>query len=131
MTTVEERNMERVKIWESTWNDDVMRMVDECYAEDCEATDMLRDRTYHGREELRLIEKQMMAEDVTRRLKVVNMIASGNTVVVETHSFRKGGEVRSKSCVVLVFNEEGLIISDHSYGGDPTGIAAHDPGTEN
>lgn len=88
MTTVEERNMERVNSWESTWNDDVMRMVDECYAEGCEATNMLRDRTYYGREELRLIEQQMMAEDATRRMKIVNMIASGNTFVVETHSSR-------------------------------------------
>ncbi|MDE0511893.1 MAG: nuclear transport factor 2 family protein [Gammaproteobacteria bacterium] len=127
MSTLEERNIERVKLWEQTWNEDVMRMVDECYAEDCEVTDMLRDRTYYGRGELRLIEEQMMAADATRRMKIVNMVASGNTVVVETHSTRKGGEVRSKSCVVLVFNEEGLIISDHSYGGDPTGIAANDP----
>ena len=38
----EERNLERTRHWEWTWNHDVMRMVDECYAEDCEVTDMLR-----------------------------------------------------------------------------------------
>ena len=45
----EERNLERARHWEWTWNNDVMRMVDECYAEDCEVTDMLRGRTFHGR----------------------------------------------------------------------------------
>ena len=56
MGSIEERNMERVRHWVWTWNNDVMRMVDECYAEDCEVSDMLRNRTFHGREELRLIE---------------------------------------------------------------------------
>ena len=31
--------VERVKHWEWTWNNDVMRMVDECYAPECGATD--------------------------------------------------------------------------------------------
>ncbi|MDD9997390.1 MAG: hypothetical protein OXP09_07145 [Gammaproteobacteria bacterium] len=51
-------------------------MVDECYAEDCEVSDMLRNRTFHGREELCLIEQQMMAIDASRRLTVVNMVAA-------------------------------------------------------
>ncbi|WP_424102107.1 hypothetical protein [Moorena producens] len=41
MTNVEKRNMERVKHWEWAWNNDAMRMVDECYAEDCKVYDML------------------------------------------------------------------------------------------
>ncbi|MDD9997389.1 MAG: nuclear transport factor 2 family protein [Gammaproteobacteria bacterium] len=127
MSLLEERNMELVKHWEWTWNNDVMRMVDECYAEDCEVSDMLRNRTFHGREELRLIEKQMMAIDASRRLTVVNMVAAGNTVAVETNGTRDGGKVLTKGCAVLTFNDEGLIVIDHSYGGDPTNLAESDP----
>ena len=127
MSSVEERNMERVKHWEWTWNNDVMRMVDECYAENCEATDMRRNRTYYGREELRLIEKQMMAGDASRRLTVVNMVAAGDTVAIELESSYAGGEHTEKSCVFLTFDDNGFILTDHSYGSDPTGIAENDP----
>ncbi|MDE0511910.1 MAG: nuclear transport factor 2 family protein [Gammaproteobacteria bacterium] len=130
MSSIEERNMERVKHWEWTWNNDVMRMVDECYAEDCEVTDMRRGRTFHGREELRLIEKQMKAADPSRRLTVVNMVAAGNTVGIELETFYEGDKQTDKSCVFLTFNEDGFIITDHSYGSDPTGIAENDPRSE-
>ena len=127
MSSVEERNMERVKHWEWTWNNDVMRMVDECYAEDCEVTDMRRNRTFYGREELRLIEKQMKAADASRKLRVVNMVAAGDKVGIELESSFGDGKYIDRSCVFLTFNEDGLIITDHSYGSDPTGIAENDP----
>ena len=127
MSSIEERNMERVKHWEWTWNNDVMRMVDECYADNCEVTDMRRNRTYYGREELRLIEKQMKAADASRRLTVVNMVAAGNAVAIELESSFADGKHTERSCVFLAFNEDGFIITDHSYGTDPSGIAERDP----
>ena len=48
----EKRNIERVKHWSWTWNNAVDRMVDECYAEDCEVVNMMTGYTMHGREEL-------------------------------------------------------------------------------
>ncbi len=127
MPTVEERNKERVEHWVWTWNNDVMRMVDECYAENCEVTDMFRGRTFRGREELRLIEKQMMQVDASRRMTVTRMVASGDTVAVEVDASWGDGGTVVKNCVFLTFDDNGLIISDHSYGNDPSGAAAEDP----
>ena len=125
MGELEKRNMERVEHWAWTWNNDVMRMVDECYAEDCEVTDMFRKRTFYGREELRMIEKQMIALDATRKMTVKKMVPCGDTVAVELEASFDGTVV--SNCVFLTFNEDGLIVTDHSYGNDPNGIAADDP----
>ena len=130
MGSIEKRNMERVRHWEWAWNNDVMRMVDECYAEDCEVSDMLRGRTFRGREELRLIEKQMMALDASRNMTITRMVASGDAVALEADVSWDGGKSRDKGCVFLTFNKAGLIISDHSYSGDPTGAAENDPRNE-
>jgi ketosteroid isomerase-like protein len=123
MTANEKRNVERTRHWEWTWNNDVMRMVDECYAKDCEVMDMFRQRTLRGREELRAIEQQMIAVDETRRMKITKMVASGDTVVVEVDALWRNGEVTAKGCVVLTYNADGMIVSDHSYSGDPLGAA--------
>ena len=130
MGSIEERNMERVRHWVWTWNNDVMRMVDECYAEDCEVSDMLRNRTFHGREELRLIEKQMIALDASRSMTITRMVPSGDTVAVEVDASWDGGNTIDKGCVFLTFNDAGLIISDHSYSRDSAGAAENDPRTD-
>ena len=123
----EERNLERARHWEWTWNNDVMRMVDECYAENCEVSDMPRGRTFHGRAELRLIEEQMEEVDASRRLKVTKMVASGDTVALEMDSIWDEGRVVVKSSVFLTFDDDGMIVVDHSYGSDPVGAAERDP----
>ncbi len=127
MGELEKRNMERVKHWEWTWNNDVMRMVDECYAEDCEVTDMFRERTFRGRGELRLIEEQMMALDASRRMEITKMVPCGDTVAIEMDAYWGANPHPVKNCVFLTFNEEGLIVADHSYGNDPNGVAEQDP----
>lgn len=127
MGSIEERNMERVRHWAWTWNNDVMRMVDECYAENCEVSDMLRDRTFRGREELRLIERQMMSLDASRKMTITRMVANGDTVAVEADASWDGGNTIAKSCVFLTFDEAGLIVVDHSYSSDPSGAAENDP----
>lgn len=124
MTATEERNLAKARHWEWTWNNDVMRMVDECYAHDCEVIDMFRGRTFHGREELRAIETQMIAADATRRMTVTKMLARDDTVALEMDALWQNGTVTAKASVFLTFNADGMIISDHSYGGDPVGAAA-------
>ena len=57
MTETEKRNLDRVKLWEKTWNEDVMRMVDELYAEDCEVRNMITGFVVHGRENFREVER--------------------------------------------------------------------------
>jgi hypothetical protein len=123
LTSTEARNLERTKHWEWTWNNAVDRMVDECYAENCEVTDMFRNRTFKGRSELREIEHQMVAADATRRMKITRMVASGDVVAIEMDALWRNGTVIAKSCVVLTYDANGMIVSDHSYGGDPTGAA--------
>jgi hypothetical protein len=122
MTDIERRNIERVKHWEHTWNTKVDRMVDECYAPNCEVINMMTGYTMHGREELRAIEHAMLKFDGTRRMEITRMVASGDTVAIEADAI--WGDTRSKACVFLTFNDDGLIISDHSYGSDPSGASS-------
>jgi hypothetical protein len=119
MTDIERRNVEMVKKWEHTWNTAVDRMVDECYAPNCEVVDMMGGRTFRGREELRKVEHAMLAADSTRHMEVTNVVASGNTVAIEMDSIWSAK--RLKSSVFLTFNDQGLIVLDHSYGADPSG----------
>ena len=78
LTEREQRNVERVKHWSWTWNNAVDRMVDECYAENCEVVNMMTGYTMHGREELRAIEHAMLQFDGARRMEITNIVASGN-----------------------------------------------------
>ena len=124
MTPTEERNLAKARHWEWTWNNDVMRMVDECYAPDCEVSDMCRGRTFHGQEALRAIEAQMISADATRRMKVTKMIARDDTVVLEMDALWQNGTITVKASVFLTFNSDGMIMIDHSYSTDPVGAAA-------
>ncbi len=122
----EARNMELVKKWEWTWNNAVDRMVDECYAPDCTVVNMMTGYTMRGREEQRAIEHAMMAFDGTRRMEIYRMVASGDQVAGEMYAF--WNEVRSRACVFLTFDDEGLIVKDNSYGEDVSGLST--PGSE-
>lgn len=114
MTPEEERNVALVEKWATTWNEAVDRMVDECYAPDCIVEDMGGGHAFHGREELRGIEHQMLAAAPNRKMVVNRVIASGDTVVVECDAIGMTPEP-VKACAVLRIRD-GLIISDHSYG---------------
>lgn len=126
-TERETRNIALVEKWQWTWNNAVDRMVDECYAPDCTVVNMMTGYTMHGREQLRAIEHAMMQFDGTRRMEIYRMVASGDQVAVEMDAF--WGEARSKACVFLTFNDDGLIVKDNSYGQDPSGAST--PGSEN
>jgi nuclear transport factor 2 (NTF2) superfamily protein len=116
-------NVERVRHWEWTWNNDVMRMVDECYAEGCEVVDVIRGRVIEGREGLRAVERQMIDMDPSRRMVITKLVANGDTVVVEVDSYWRDDSVVAKGCVVLTFDATGMIVSDHTYSADPIGAA--------
>jgi|GEM_PF-1884365 hypothetical protein len=122
MTDAEKRNIERVKYWEWAWNTEVDRMVDECYDANCEVVNMLTGHTMRGREELRKIEHAMLAFDAKRKMQVRRVIASGAVVALEADAFWHGK--KSSVCVFLTFNKDGLIVSDHSYGADPSGASS-------
>ncbi len=87
---------------------------------------MLRGRTFHGREELRLIEDQMEGVDASRRMEVTKMVASGDTVALEMNALWDQGRAVVKAAVFLTF-DDGMIVSDHGYSIDPVGAAERDP----
>ena len=119
MTKQEEQNVERVRHWEETYNNDVERMVDECYAPNCEVISMMTGFTVNGREELRALEREIQKRQVNRSMHVYKTVAQGNTVAVECEG--AFGAERFKACVFLTFDDDGYIISDHTYSKDPTG----------
>jgi hypothetical protein len=121
MTEKEKLNIERVKFWEWAWNNAVDRMVDECYAQDCTVVNMMTGYTMRGREELRALEHTMLKFDGARRMEITNIVASGDVVAVQADAL--WGDVRSKACVFLTFDEQGMIALDNSYGSDPSGAS--------
>jgi hypothetical protein len=122
MTPTEKRNLAQVVRWEQTYNDNVDAMVDELYAENCEVIAMFTGTVLRGRAQLRALEHQISAAMPDRRLHVVRAIAAGDVVTAEcTGHF---GAATVNACVVLTFDANGQIVSDHTYSPDPTGLSA-------
>lgn len=94
-------------------------MIDEAYAKDCVVEAMSVGMVFNGREQLRVIEHQMLAASPTRRMDVDRYISAGDVVVVEC-TMTGMTPKPTKCCAVLTF-KNGLIISDHSYGPPPSG----------
>lgn len=121
MTKTEERNLAQLVRWEQTYNENVDAMVDELYAENCEVIAMFTGVTLRGRAELRALEHKISAAVPARRLHVVRAIASGDVVAAEcTGHF---GSATVNAVVVLTFDANGQIVSDHTYSPDPTGVS--------
>jgi hypothetical protein len=117
----ESRNMELTQRWQRYWNEDVDRMVDESYAPDCVVVNMFSGHEARGREALRVVEHAIAAFDGTRRMEITNMVARGDVVAVQADAIF--GDYRGKAVAFLTYNDEGLIVSDHTYGEDPSGAS--------
>jgi len=117
MTDQERRNLEAVKRWEETYNDDLEALVDEVYASDCEVVDVLRGVTLRGREKLRAFERRIAAAAPGRRIQVLRAVASGQTVAVECEGHFPTGTI--PVCAFLVFDESGRVTQDRTYAGTP------------
>jgi len=122
VTESERRNLESVKRWEETYNADVEKMVDEVYAADCEVVDVFRGVTLRGREELRDLERRILASAPSRKLRVLKAVASGDTVALECEGIFPFGSF--PACVFLVFDANGCVKQDHTYAPDPAGETA-------
>jgi hypothetical protein len=120
-TDKERRNIELTRQWEWNWNNDVDRMVDQSYAPDCVVVNMFSGHEAHGREALRDLEHAIAAFDGTRRMEITNMVASGDVVAVQADAIF--GDYQGKAVAFLTFNDEGLIVSDNTYGEDPSGAS--------
>ena len=120
MTPEEQRNLERVALWEKTYNEDVERMIDEVYAEDCEVRNIFAGHVVRGREAFLALEREIEKQAPGRKVAVKRAVASGNVVALEAEGQFPGG-VTLDGCVFLTFDEQGKIVSDHTYVLDPTG----------
>jgi hypothetical protein len=122
MTAEEDRNLKVTDTWVETYNNAVERMVDECYAPDCVVEEMIGGRVFRGREELRAVELQIRAAAPARRMAPTRIFATGDTVVVETLAFGTPGfedASEGRKAVIVLRFKDGLIVSDHTYGGGP------------
>lgn len=117
----ERRNIELTRQWAWNWNNDVDRMVDQSYASDCVVVNMFSGHEAHGREALRQLEHAIAAFDGTRRMEITNMVASGDVVAVQADAIF--GAYQGKAVAFLTFDSEGLIVSDNTYGEDPSGAS--------
>ena len=122
MTDQEKRNLAAVKRWEATYNDDVEKMVDEVYAANCEVVDVFRGVTLRGREELRDLERRILASAPQRKLRVLKAVAAGDTVALECEGIFPFGSF--PACVFLVFDANAQVKQDHTYAPDPAGTTA-------
>ena len=120
MTSEEQRNLERVALWAQTYNEDVERMVNEVYAEDCEVQNMSTGHVVRGREEFLALEREIEKQSPGRKVIVKRTVAAGNVVALEAEGQFSGG-VTLEGSVFLTFDSEGLIVNDRTYLSDPTG----------
>ena len=133
MTPEEERNAQVSQLWLETWNNDVERMCDECYAADCEVVNESTGEVIKGREELRAVERALVKAFPDHEMILQRRIVSGDAVVMEVigqGTFKgefmgaqpNGRAWKTNSVVVLTFRD-GQIISDHTYGDSGTMLA--------
>ena len=123
MTSEEQRNLERVALWAQTYNEDVERMVNEVYAEDCEVQNMSTGHVVRGREEFLALEREIEKQSPGRKVIVKRTVAAGNVVALEAEGQFSGG-VTLEGSVFLTFDSEGRIVNDRTYLSDPTGAVS-------
>jgi len=107
--------------WERLFNEDPLRMCDECYAENCVVTSMANSATIEGRARVKQIEVAMLEAYPDRQITVTRRIVSDSTVVIESVWSGTSGSADADSsptrinmCTVLEY-ADGVIISDRTY----------------
>ena len=116
MAQSEERNLEVVKRWAETYNNDVERMVSECYAENCRVSSIFGGATIEGRSRFQKLEQRVLKAAPRRKIRLKHTHATGDVVVVEATLFDpdQGDEWQSPFCAVLTF-KDGKIVEDRTY----------------
>jgi ketosteroid isomerase-like protein len=116
MAESEARNLEVVKHWAETYNNDVERMVSECYAENCRVSSIFGGVTIEGHPRFQKLEQRVLKAAPRRKIRVEHTHAAGNVVVVEATLFDpdQGDDWKSPFCAVLTF-KDGKIVEDRTY----------------
>jgi limonene-1,2-epoxide hydrolase len=112
----EKRNLEVVKLWAETYNNDVDRMVNECYAENCKVSSMFGGAIIEGRPRFLKLEQRVVKVAPRRNIRLERTHAVGNVVVVEATLFDpdQGDQWQSPFCAILTF-KDGRIVEDRTY----------------
>jgi len=116
MGELEKRNLEVVKLWAETYNNDVDRMVNECYAENCRVSSIFGGAIIEGRLRFLKLERRVVKVAPRRNIRIERTHAVGDVVVVEATLFDpdQGDEWRSPFCAILTF-KDGRIVEDRTY----------------
>jgi limonene-1,2-epoxide hydrolase len=104
-----------VERWASFYNDDVTRMVRECYAEDCQVYPMGLGMI-EGQAKLQKVEDAVLAQAPKRRLDIVRTHIADDTVCVEAElrDPDRGAEWRVPFIAVLTIRD-GCVAVDRTY----------------
>ena len=116
MSESEKRNLEVVKLWAETYNNDVDRMVNECYAENCKVSSMFGGAIIEGRPRFLKLEQRVVKVAPRRNIRLERTHAVGDVVVVEATLFDpdQGDQWQSPFCAILTF-KDGRIVEDRTY----------------
>ena len=107
--------LDLVQRWARYYNDDATRMVQECYAPDCEVHAMGLS-VIKGQRGLQRVEDAVLAKAPRRRLEVIATHVAGQVVTVECNLLDpdSGADWRLPFVAVLTV-ADGRVISDHTY----------------
>lgn len=105
-----------VRNWETFYNENATRMVNECYAPDCDVRAMGLDGVIRGREMLQKVEDAVLAKAPKRRLEVTGTVESGDVVCVECvlRDPDRGADWALPFIAVLTI-KDGLVVKDRTY----------------
>ncbi len=110
-----EKNHTLVQHWMRCYNDDVTRMVNECYAPDCKVYPMGKG-VIEGQAALQKVEDAVLAKAPKRRFDIERMHASGDVVCVEA-LLRDAdqGPAWSLPFIAVLTIQNGRIVTDRTY----------------
>ena len=116
MSEVEKHNLEVVKRWTETYNDDIAALVTEVYAENCRVSSVLGGAVVEGRARFRKLEERVLKVAPRRRIRVDRTHAVGDVVVVEATLLDpdRGDDWKSPFCAILTF-KDGKVVEDRTY----------------
>lgn len=111
-STQEQQNIELVRSYEDTYNNNIERFVFDCYTPDCEVNGGL----IRGHEQFIQIERNVLKVAPKRRMRVDRTHATDNVVVVEAVLLDpdQGADWNLPFCAVLTCRD-GKIATDWTY----------------
>ncbi len=113
-TDAQRRLLALAQHWAATYNDDVHRMVDECYAADCVVNSP--GGSIFGRDKLRAVEVAILEAAPQRSIRLDSVLFAGDDSVVVEGVVLNGADPKyfSPFCAILTV-KDGKVVRDHTY----------------